>query len=88
MMGDQKFLRSLLEFDKDSLGDKQVCEHRTSLLQFNVFTAFWIYSRFFIMFQVNQVAKYMKDPKFNPTDLMSISKAAAGLLKYIIAIFV
>ena len=24
MMGDQKFLKSLLEFDKDSLGDKQV----------------------------------------------------------------
>ena len=23
MMGDQKFLKSLLEFDKDSLGDKQ-----------------------------------------------------------------
>eukprot|EP00961_Rhodomonas_salina_P116295 1565078-Rhodomonas_salina.1 len=57
MMSDSKFLRSLVEFDKDALKDKEV----------------------------NQVLKYMKDPKFNPQELKNISTAGAGLLKWVYA---
>ncbi|EKX52600.1 hypothetical protein GUITHDRAFT_157080 [Guillardia theta CCMP2712] len=57
MMSDGRFLRSLLEFDKDSMTDKQI----------------------------SQVQKYMKDPKFNPTELKNISTAGAGLLKWVYA---
>eukprot|EP00960_Hanusia_phi_P039624 753955-Hanusia_phi.AAC.6 len=35
--------------------------------------------------QVNRVKTYYKDPKFNPTDLKSISIAAAGLLQWVSA---
>jgi dynein heavy chain len=57
MMGQGGFLNSLLDYDKDSMNDKQVA----------------------------QIKKYMSDAQFNPTSLIKISKAGAGLLKWVFA---
>jgi dynein heavy chain len=57
MIGQGGFLNSLLDFDKDSINDKQVA----------------------------QIKKYMSDAQFNPTSLIKISKAGAGLLKWVFA---
>eukprot|EP00741_Cyanophora_paradoxa_P015322 tig00000194_g14791.t1 len=57
MMADTSFLNSLLEFDKDSLTEKQM----------------------------KQVKEYFKDPKFEPTEIKTISIAGAGLLTWVAA---
>jgi len=57
MMADPNFLRSLIEFDKDAISDKQI----------------------------RLVKEYMKDPKFKPEEVMTISSAGAGLLKWVFA---
>ena len=57
MMADPGFLKSLVEFDKDSLTDKQV----------------------------KRVREYMKDAQFTPEELIKISTAGSGLLKWVFA---
>ena len=57
MMADTNFLRSLVEFDKDGIKEKQM----------------------------KAIREYTKDPKFNPEEVMKISTAGAGLLKWVFA---
>ncbi|MEW5308429.1 MAG: hypothetical protein WDW38_000392 [Sanguina aurantia] len=57
MMADGNFLKSLLDFDKDGLSDKQV----------------------------RKVKEYMKDAQFTFEFVLNISKAGAGLLKWVLA---
>ena len=57
MMADSQFLKSLINFDKDSITDKQV----------------------------RGVMSYMKNKQFTPEELMQISSAGAGLLKWVFA---
>jgi len=57
MMADTNFLRSLVEFDKDGIKEKQM----------------------------KALREYTKDSKFNPDEVMKISTAGAGLLKWVFA---
>nr|AML30863.1 axonemal inner arm dynein heavy chain 7 [Marsilea vestita] len=57
MMADNRFLQSLLEFDKDGINDKQV----------------------------RALKDYFKDPKLSVDELMNISTAGAGLLRWVTA---
>ena len=57
MMADTNFLRSLVEFEKDGIKEKQM----------------------------KAIREYTKDPKFKPEEVMKISTAGAGLLKWVFA---
>lgn len=57
MMADTNFLRSLVEFDKDGIKEKQM----------------------------KAIREYTKDSKFKPDEVMKISTAGAGLLKWVFA---
>jgi len=57
MMADTNFLRSLVEFNKDGIKEKQM----------------------------KAIREYTKDSKFTPDEVMKISTAGAGLLKWVFA---
>jgi len=57
MMSDLNFLKTLMEFDKDGIKDKQAKELKT----------------------------YTKDSKFSPEEVIKISSAGGGLLKWVFA---
>ena len=58
MLGEINFLDSLINFEKDSIGERQS----------------------------KDVQKYFKSADFNSEAMMSVSKAGAGLLKWVQAI--
>eukprot|EP00249_Psilotum_nudum_P025605 c30283_g1_i1 orf=249-848(+) len=57
MMADNRFLASLMEFDKDAITEKQM----------------------------RALKEYFKDPKLSLDELLNISTAGAGLLRWVIA---
>ncbi|MCO5597847.1 hypothetical protein L7F22_051931 [Adiantum nelumboides] len=57
MMADNRFLATLMEFDKDAITDKQM----------------------------RALKEYFKDPKLTLDELMNISTAGAGLLRWVVA---
>ena len=90
MMADASFLKTLIEFDKDSMSDKQVnvaVTHGVGLCA--ALSAFCkalpLPQNIPHLWQVKRVRDYMKDPKFTVDDIKSISTAGAGLLKWVFA---